>query len=170
MKALVLYESLFGNTETVAHAVAEGLGTQFEVTVADVRTMPRAYGMDLIVVGGPTHAFGMSRPSTRQDAVRQGAPATESVDVGLREWLELSPQLTGIPAATFDTRVDRPLVGSAAHKVHRRLRRLGCRMLVPAESFRVGGTPGPLADGEKERAVRWGARVAAAAAAAAHPV
>jgi len=69
MKALVMYESMFGNTETVARAVADGMAGLFEVTVADVRTMPRASGMDVIVVGAPTHAFGLSRPSTRRNAV-----------------------------------------------------------------------------------------------------
>jgi flavodoxin len=170
MKALVMYESMFGNTETVARAVAEGMAGQFEVTVADVRTMPRAFGMDVIVLGGPTHAFGMSRPSSRQDAVRQGAERAGAVDVGLREWLDLSPQLTGLAAAVFDTKVDRPLTGSAGRKATRGLRRLGCRMIVPVESFHVTGTPGPLADGERERARRWGEVVAGAAAEARHRV
>jgi hypothetical protein len=57
--------------------------------------------------------------------------------------------------------VDKPLVGSAARKAHRALHRLGCRMVVPAESFFVTGTPGPLADGEQQRARRWGEAVAA---------
>lgn len=170
MKALVMYESMFGNTETVARAVADGMAGQFEVTLADVRTMPRALGMDVIVVGGPTHAFGMSRPGTRQDAVRQGAEREGAVDVGLREWLDTSPALTGIAAAAFDTKVDKPLTGSAGRKADRRLRRLGCRVLVPAESFHVGGTPGPLADGERERARRWGETVAAAAVTALHRI
>jgi flavodoxin len=170
MKALVMYESMFGNTETVARAVADGMAGRFEVTVADVRTMPRAVGMDVIVVGGPTHAFGMSRPGTRQDAVRQGAERAGAVDVGLREWLDTAPQLTGVAAAAFDTKVAKPFTGSAGRKAGRRLHGLGCRVLVPAESFHVGGTPGPLADGERERARRWGETVAAAAVAALHPI
>jgi flavodoxin len=170
MKALVMFESMFGNTETIARAVADGMTGQLEVTVADVRTMPRAFGMDVIVVGGPTHAFGMSRPGTRQDALRQGAGRTGVVDVGLREWLDTSPQLTGVAAAAFDTKVDKPFTGSAARKADRRLRRLGCRILLPAESFHVGGIPGPPADGERERARRWGESVAAAAVAALHRI
>jgi len=79
----------------------------------------------------------------------------------LREYLDVSPLLTGLAAAAFDTRMNMPLVpGSAAHKAHRRLRRLGCRMLCPAESFRVTGTTGPLVDGEIERARQWAARLA----------
>jgi len=60
-------------------------------------------------------------------------------------------------AATFDTRAARPRFGgSAAGRAQKRLGRLGCRMLTGATSFFVVGTPGPLADGELERARRWG--------------
>jgi hypothetical protein len=171
MQALVIYESMFGNTACIARAVADGLAAHFEVTLADVSTMPSASGMDLIVVGGPTHAFGMSRQSTRQDAARQGQVRPEAVDVGVREWLERSPKLTGTAAAAFDTQIDKPFVpGSAARKVHRQLRGLGCRLVVPAESFRVAGTPGPLVPGEEQRAQRWAETVAKAVVAARHKV
>jgi hypothetical protein len=156
MKALVVYESMFGNTEAIARAIADGLARHADATVADVRTMPSAAGADLVVVGGPTHAFSMSRPSTRQDAERQGQTRPGGVDVGMREWLDSSPMLTGVAAAAFDTKVNKPFVpGSAAQKAHRRLRRLGCRLVAPAETFRVTGTTGPLVTGEEERAERW---------------
>lgn len=161
MKALVVYESMFGNSETIARAVAEGLGEVFDVTLAEAGSMPSADGMDLLVVGGPTHAFGLSRPATRTDASKQGTVRPGATDVGVREYLDASPVLTGIAAAAFDTRVKTPVPGSAAHKAHRRLRRLGCRMLLPAESFRVTGTTGPLVDGEQERARRWATALAA---------
>lgn len=161
MKALVVYESMFGNSETIARAVAEGLGEVFDVTLAEAGSMPSADGMDLLVVGGPTHAFGLSRPATRTDASKQGTVRPGATDAGVREYLDASPVLTGIAAAAFDTRVKTPVPGSAAHKAHRRLRRLGCRMLLPAESFRVTGTTGPLVDGEQERARRWATALAA---------
>ncbi|GAA0504659.1 hypothetical protein Ade02nite_70480 [Paractinoplanes deccanensis] len=163
LRALVVYESLFGNTEAVARAVAEGLGETFEVKVVEAREMPSAGDVDLLVAGAPTHAFGLSRPRTREDAARQGEVRPGSVGVGLREYLDVSPSLPGTAAATFDTRINKPLVpGSAAHRAHRRLRRLGCRMLLPAESFRVEGVDGPLVAGELGRARAWGARLAAA--------
>lgn len=161
MKALVVYESMFGNSETIARAVAEGLGDVFDVTMAEVATLPSAAGMDLLVVGGPTHALGLSRPATRTDASKQGTVRPGAADVGLREYLDGSPALTGIAAAAFDTRMKTFVPGSAAHKAHRRLRRLGCRMLLPAESFRVTDTTGPLVDGEQERARRWATGLAA---------
>jgi flavodoxin len=165
MKALVIYESLFGNTERIARSIADALGGTFDVTLADVSTMPPAFDADLIVLGGPTHAFGMSRPATREQAVQQGADHTAAVDVGLREYLELSPMLSDVAAATFDTKVDKPFMpGSAAHRAQRRLRGLGCRIVAPAESFLVLGTNGPLKDGEEKRAWHWGESLAAAMA------
>jgi flavodoxin len=63
MKALVVYESMFGNTEEIAHAIADGLGESVEVQLAEVADAPVEPNPDvaLIVVGGPTHAFSMSR-------------------------------------------------------------------------------------------------------------
>jgi hypothetical protein len=171
MKALVVYESMFGNTEMIARAIADGLGEACDVTLADVATMPPTTGMDLLVAGGPTHAFGLSRPATRQDAARQGTVHAGAADVGLREYLDVSPMLTGLAAASFDTKIDKPfLPGSAAHKAHRRLRALGCRMLRPAETFRVAGTAGPLVAGETERAQRWATGLAATLLAGRHSV
>ena len=171
MKALVIYESLYGNTETIARAIAEGLRKKFDVTVADVGTMPRAFGMNLLVVGGPTHAFGMSRPSTREQAAQQGTVRPQAIDVGVREYLDCSPMLAGLAAAAFDTKVDKPfLPGSAAHRAQRGLRRLGCHIVLPAESFLVSGSAGPLKADEEERARKWGTALAAAVTAAKHTV
>jgi hypothetical protein len=169
MRALVVFESMFGNTKVVADAVAEGLATRMRVTAVEVGVAPVAIEDDLalVVVGGPTHAFGMSRPGTRQDAAKQAERPLVSAGPGLREWLETvqggSPQ---VAAAAFDTRIDKPrLPGSAARAAERRLRRLGLRIAVPAKSFYVAGTPGPLVAGEQERARRWGADLGALVAA-----
>ena len=118
--------------------------------------------VDLLVVGGPAHAFGMTRAGTRQDAVRQGGRAA-AADVGLREWLdELAPPASAGAAAAFDTRINKRFIpGSAARGAGERLGRHGFRLVVPPESFRVTGTPGPLVDGEEDRARRWGRGLAA---------
>ncbi|MFG1605226.1 flavodoxin domain-containing protein [Actinoplanes sp. NPDC049265] len=163
MKALVVYESMFGNSETIAQAVADGLADRFDVTLADARSMPRAAGVDVVVVGGPTHAFGLSRPATREDAVRQGATRTGVAEVGLREWLDTAPDFPrDTIGAAFDTSIGKPLTGSAGRKALRRLRRKGCRAALPAMSFHVTGVAGPLVAGERERARRWGEAVAEA--------
>ena len=167
MKALVVYESMFGNTEKIARAIAEGLGEGLTVTLADVSTKPAAAGTDLLVIGGPTHAFGMSRPSTREQAAQQGTVRADATGFGIREYLAGAPTLAGMPAATFDTRVNKPMLpGSAARRAQRHLRRLGCRIVLPAQSFLVSGTAGPLGAQEELKARRWGAALAAAATAA----
>jgi len=163
MKALVVYESMFGNTEKVARAIADGLWDTYDVTLAEVSSMPIATGVDLLVVGGPTHAFGMSRPSSREQAAQQGTVRPDAVAVGVREYLDCSPPLRGMPAAAFDTKIDKPfLPGSAARRVQRQLRRLGCRTVLPAQSFLVKRTAGPLAEKEETRARKWGAALASA--------
>ena len=164
MRALVVYESMFGNTEAVARAVAEGLSGTVEVDLREVSQAPAPVTgpVDLIVVGGPTHAFSLSRPATRADAVRQGA-TPPGTDVGLREWLaQLGRGPHSGRVAAFDTRVEkvRHLPGSAATKAARLARRHG---YAPAgrESFYVVDTGGPLVAGALERARAWGARLAA---------
>lgn len=161
-RALVVFESMFGSTEQVARAVADGLRGVVEADV--VRAAPGVAvgeGVDLLVVGGPTHAFGMSRPSTRVSAGQQGADPEVAAAPGLREWLaEVRPPRM-LFVATFDTRIrKRGVPGSAARAAERRMRRSGARVLVPAESFWVEGTSGPLLPGEEERARLWGRRLA----------
>jgi hypothetical protein len=156
----VVYESMFGNTRAVASAIARGLATRMAVDLLEVGTAPDRVddGVDLVAVGGPTHAFSMSRPNTRQSAADQAEAPLVSTGRGLREWIDAAgPTLRGRAVATFDTKIDKAyLPGSAARSAHKRLRRLGCRPVAPAENFTVLGTAGPLADGELDRATRWG--------------
>jgi flavodoxin len=158
MKAVVLYESLYGNTEAVARGIAHGLGPIGEVTLvrfgdAEERAAEEA---DLVVLGGPTHGWGMTRAASRTRPNAEGYPG------GAREWLERSHQAAGKMAAAFDTRFGKPrwLTGSAALRIARRLKRGGYRLLLPPESFFVLHTEGPLRDGEVDRARAWGAELA----------
>jgi hypothetical protein len=162
---LVVYESMFGNTAAIASAVCQGATDEgVSAEAVDVASAPADLGdVELLIVGAPTHAFGLSRPATRASAAEQGG--TAGGEVGVREWL------AGIPrrqrrtrAACFDTRLSKPFpVGSAARGIRRRLRRLGFDV-TQRHSFVVGGTPGPLAEGEEERARQWGAALAASVA------
>jgi Flavodoxin len=160
MRARVVYESMFGNTQAIAQAVADGLAENIGVEVEEVGSAATdvASDVDLLVVGGPTHAFGLSRERTRESAVMQAAGGVVSAGEGLREWLgAVTGGTRAIAAAAFDTRIDKPrMPGSAAHGAEKRLRRLGFRVLVPAASFYVTDTSGPLVEGELERARRWG--------------
>jgi len=156
--ALVVFESMFGNTEVVAAQIAAGLAEMLD----DVKVVRAGPGVEvgddvvLLVVGGPTHAFGLSRASTRDSAGQQGAPADVARAEGLREWLAELP-LTTCRVAAFDTRIHKPGVpGSAARGAERRLGKAGGRVVSPATSFWVSGMRGPLVAGEDERARSWG--------------
>jgi hypothetical protein len=161
MDALVVVESVFGNTRAVAEAIAAGLAERMTVRTVDVTDAPSAVpGIDLLVVGGPTHAFGMTRPATRRAAADQSRGAVEADAVGLREWLTTLP--AGTTAVTsFDTRMGRLRIpGSAAKGAARMLVKRGFRMLARPMTFQVAGTEGPLLDGERARAAAWGAELA----------
>jgi hypothetical protein len=158
MHAVVVVESIFGNTRSLAESVARGLG---DAVVIDAGHAPEVFPPDvgLVVVGGPTHVFGMSRVSTRTDAVRQGGV---DVQVGIRDFLEHFGAHQDVQLAVFDTRVEKGkrLPGSAARGAAKALHRLGYELLADPESFYVVGTAGPLVEGEHERARRWGQQLA----------
>jgi hypothetical protein len=112
--ALVIYESMFGNTAIIAASVAAGLEHKFSVNCLDVGSAPKEIpdDVELLVVGGPTHAMGLSRPKTR------GVPGS----TGLREWLDgLGTVPPGIVVATFTTKFGH-MPGSAAGRAARRMR------------------------------------------------
>jgi flavodoxin len=165
MRALVVYESMFGNTMKVAEAIASGLASRLTAELAEVGKAPTTLPEDvgLLVLGGPTHAFGMTRASTRDDAKKQAEDSVVSTGIGMREWLDtLTPATRELAAATFDTRIKKAFVpGSAAKGAEKHLRHLGFTIVMKAESFWVGGTTGPLNEGELARARSWGERVAA---------
>lgn len=157
MRALVVYESLFGNTRLIAQAVADGLSTGAQVTVTDVAQAPADVPpeVDVLVLGGPTHTFSMSRDATREDAVRRGARPEPTG--GIREWLQALPR-GGHPQdfVAFDTRVNMPLLpGAASRSASRLARKRGFTVRAP-ESFLVQGYQGPLVEGEVDRAREWG--------------
>ncbi|WP_152188663.1 flavodoxin family protein [Georgenia satyanarayanai] len=157
MKALVVYESHFGNTGRVARAVAEGLRTGADVEVLDVADAPPIGELDadLLVIGAPTHVLGLSRPDSRREAMER-AGLEEGSRAGVREWLEGAGALTA-PVAVYDTRThESKLPGSAARAVVRRLRQRKVPVVAPPEHFAVHGSEGPLAPGEEERATEWG--------------
>jgi hypothetical protein len=165
MTALVVYESMYGATQAVAEAIAEGLTQAGPVSVVEVGVLAKsAKGrtitteLDILVVGAPTHAFGLSRANTRADAASDAPRGVVSFEVGMREWLsDLRVPLGGVRFAAFDTKVARPkLPGSAAKAADKLLRAKGCRCIADPQSFWVVGKSGGLVDGELEAARGWG--------------
>ncbi len=166
-RVLVVVESMFGSTRAVGEAVADGLRTSSDVEavdVVDVAEAPAGPAVELLVLGGPTHAFGLSRPATRADAAQRGAALSDGDRAtGLREYLTvLAAGPLPASVATFDTRVrKRGVPGSAARAAARRLARSGSRAPLPPETFWVADVAGPLLPGELDRAREWGIRLAA---------
>lgn len=161
-RALVVYESMFGNTERVAEAILRGLRLEgVDTALLDVGSAPATLreDLDLLVVGGPTHAFAMSRASTRQDAVVKGAPAARA-EAGLREWLASVQVESGadLRVAAFDTRVTkvRWLPQAAGPSAVRAARHRGLEPITKPVGFLVDDIAGPLVEHELERAVAWG--------------
>lgn len=168
MRARIVHESMYGNTAAIAAAIAAGLSEYFSVetvNVADAAESPLS-AVDLLVVGGPTHAFGLSRPQSRQDAARR-VETPIVTEVGIREWIRDAERVTpGARAAAFGTRLARPrwLTGSAARGAGKLLRRAGYELATPPMDFLVESTTGPLTTGEVERARIWASRLARAEA------
>jgi hypothetical protein len=164
MRALVVYESMYGNTHTIASAIGRGLESGTEVVPVTSFSPEMLQDVDLLVAGGPTHVHGMSRPATRQSAVDSaGKPDSRLVmdpgaaGEGVREWLESLGELD-VQAAAFDTRADLPVLlsGRAATGITKALRRHGVEVIAEPESFLVT-KQGELLPGEQERAEEWGA-------------
>ena len=169
MKAVVVYESMYGNTHHIAEAIAEGLRTtNDDVVVVPVgaATNQLLADADLVVVGGPTHADGLSRENSRKaavDATRKDGSELEldpdAEGAGLRDWFDgLSELRTN--AAAFDTRLDAPpvLTGRASKGIAKRLRGHGSTLVVEPMSFLVT-KQSHLVDDEATHARDWGSHV-----------
>lgn len=161
MRALVIYESMYGNTQRVAESIASGLRPQVDAIVIEVGRAPSLteVPIDLLVIGGPTHALRMSRRDSRKGAANDSGKPVISAEVGIRDWIAAQKEhAVRVPAATFGTRfkMSLRLKGSAAKNAEKKLRKHGFEMIAPAESFFVEGETGPLYSGEQARAHQWG--------------
>ena len=165
MRAVVVYESHWGNTADVARAIAEGLGPEARAMNTDEAVAQMAEHADLIVVGAPVIAFGLPREATRKQ-VAGDVKAPRPPDVShplLASWLDALPGGRGWGAA-FETRIWWSPRG-ATGTIESKLKRAGFRTLTKAERFIVAGPYGPMRDGELDRARAWGAALAEAYAA-----
>jgi hypothetical protein len=171
MRAVVVYESMYGNTRQIAESIGVGLSATSEVAILPVKDADdhALRYVDLLVLGAPTHAWGLSRASTRRGAVQAAEKPGSALQVevgaegpGIREWLD---QLKCVPTrvAAFDTRMRAPLglSGSAARKIGSRLRRYGFTLADDPIGFYVTRA-NTLEDGELLRARNWGEQLAAA--------
>jgi hypothetical protein len=164
---MVVYESMYGNTRQVAEAIGEGLRSSFDVEVREVGDAGlQVDGIDLLIVGGPIHAWGMTRESTRE-GVREKTDPSElvSTGIGIREFvsgLQQANRSEPPRAATFDTALRTRWfpTGSAAKPAAKRLTKHGYRLIAEPRHFYVEEEHGPLIEGELDRAREWGAELA----------
>ena len=172
MRAVVVYESMFGNTRQIAEAIADSMSQLTPVDVMNVNWdgVSAIGDADLLVIGAPTHAHSLSTPASRQEAVewandphRELNLDPDAMGIGVREWLDLHPT-TPESYAAFDTRADmiRLFTGAASTAIDRILRRRGLNEVVSPESFTVS-MHNELKDGELDRARAWGRKIAEAA-------
>lgn len=159
MKAMVIYGSVYGNTEKVAQAIGQALGSagDVETVAADSVKPEQLSGLGLLVVGSPTQRF---RPIAPVSNLLKSIP---------------SGALRGVKVATFDTRLTQSQIesvgilaffvrifGYAAKPIADRLQKKGGQLAVPPEGFYVADSEGPLVEGELERAAEWASKIAAA--------
>jgi flavodoxin len=156
MKVLIVYDSVFGNTEKVAQAMGDALRPQAEVDVLRVANVKpgQLAGLDALIVGSPTRAFS-AMPAIKQ--------FLGSIPAG---------SLDGIKVAAFDTRIDieqtgprflallARVFGYAAEPIAKRLERKGGELGAAPAGFVVNDSEGPLREGELERAADWAKGVA----------
>ena len=155
MKALIIYDSVFGNTEEIARAIAKGLEPHFEVDVMHVDnvSLEKLSDLKLLIIGSPTRQF---KPTKTISSLLKKIPRN-----GLKD----------VKAAVFDTRISIEdidscflnfmikLFGYAAKPIADRLMRNGADLVVPPEGFFVQDTEGPLKEGELKRAEGWASQI-----------
>ncbi len=158
MKAMVVYDSQFGNTGQVAQAIGSALGSEQDVETRQVGEVKpeQLTGLTLLIVGSPTQRF---KPTAATSNLLKGIP---------------KHGLQGVRVAAFDTRFTEAeiekvrilaffvrLFGYAAKPISDRLEKKGGELAAPPEGFYVADTEGPLLDGELERAADWAGQIAA---------
>jgi flavodoxin len=135
MKAIIIFDSNFGNTQKIAETIAKEFETQaIPVSKASIDELG---GLDLIVVGSPINAW---RPSEKMGKF------LANLNKG---------QMKGVKAAAFDTRVKLFIHGDAAKKISKALENAGAEIIIEPQAFFVKGNEGPLLDGEIEKASQW---------------
>jgi len=157
MKAVVVYDTAFGNTEKIALAIGQALEQEEAVNIlkAGSAQPENLTSAELLIVGSPTQKF---RPLPSVTALLQNIPPD-----GLKK----------VRVAAFDTRITPEevarvgilaflvkLFGYAAEAIGKKLSQKGGTLLVPPQGFYVQGTQGPLVEGELERAAAWAKKIA----------
>jgi len=156
MKAVVVYESHWGNTEAIARAIADGLGPDVSALTTDEAVGPAIDDADLIVAGAPVMVFRLPTNDVLDRMTRdEEEPRPDVSHASMRDWLAGLPRAHGFGAA-FETKL-RWSPGGATGAIEHGLEAAGYRRLASARKFVVTGGHGPLREGELDAAREWGA-------------
>lgn len=146
MKALVVYDSTYGNTAEIGESIGEALGTETKVIKATSASTADLEGVQLFIAGSPTYGGRPTKPMQR--------------------FIKDLPKdtLKGITIASFDTRATSGWVkifGFAGNRIEKSLKSLGGVPVTKPEGFFVSGTKGPLVANERQRAGKWAKKILA---------
>jgi hypothetical protein len=162
MQAIVVYESVWGNTAAVAHAIAEGLNANAFPT--DEVPPDLLASADLVVAGAPVFGFSLPTEAMRSHITTDASECAPDLShPSLRTWLDALPKGAGQSAA-FETRIWWSPRG-ATTTIERKLNHAGYPPIAKGAKFVVKDKTGPLRDGELDRARAWGAELRAKAGA-----
>lgn len=168
MKAIVVYQTRWGNTAAIARAIADGLGPEAQVLSTAEATESAFHGAELVVAGSPVFGFRLSSDEAGRSipSPDRGVPAADLSQPSLMSWLTTLPNglLPGGHGdfAAFETGL-RWSPGGVTGAISKELERAGYQSLGKGRKFIVKGRSGPLRDGELVLARRWGEELAAAA-------
>jgi len=146
-KAIVIYESKYGNTKLVAETIIEGLRgvSGVDVVLSEVKEVDlnQLAEFDAILVGSPNH-MGSATRSIRKFIDRLG-----------------KLNLEGKLAAVFDTYLGGDFE-KAVKKMEKQISKkvLGLKLAAPGLSIRVEGMKGPITEGELPKCKEFGAKIA----------
>jgi hypothetical protein len=162
MEAIVVYESVWGNTAAIARAIAEGIGDGTQAFATDAVPIERLARADLIVAGSPVFAFSLPSEGMRERILQSetDGPPPDLSHPSLRTWLDGLAAGRGW-AAAFETRIWWSPRG-ATGAIEKKLARAGYDRLLKPEKFIVKDKYGPLRDAELGRARAWGSSLRAA--------
>jgi flavodoxin len=158
MKALVIYDSVFGNTGKIAQAIGNALGSQEDVEIVRVSDVKpeQLTGLTLLIVGSPTRQF---RPTGATTSFLKSIPkgGLKGVKVAAFDTRFTLSEIENVRILAFFVRI----FGYAAKPIADRLEKKGGELVIPPEGFYVGDTEGPLLEGELERAANWAKQIIA---------
>ena len=155
MKAFIIYDSTYGNTEKIAHAIGQGLAGEIKLMRIGEAKPAQLKTCDLLIVGSPVH----------------GGRATPELDEFIKQIPENS--LDGVSVAAFDTRFEAEeqgvglrilmrVIRYAAPRIAKALVKKGGILVADPEGFIVENKEGPLRQGELERATKWATQLSIA--------